>query len=91
MKGAAMRLAYMISAGLLMVCAAQAQNQAQDQNRETRETQGLRGKTLDNCKADMQRLCAAARLKQECLVARWAKLSSDCQDGLASPMRGGGD
>lgn len=86
-----MRLACLIIAGLLLISPAQAQNQAQDLNRETRESEGLRGKTVENCKADMQRLCGVARLKQECLVAHWTKLSSDCQDGLASPMRGGGD
>jgi hypothetical protein len=82
-----MKLVQAFCACLLLVSSAQAQD------REPREipAQGLRGKTMENCKADIQRLCAPARLKQECLVAHWTKLSGDCQDGLATPMRGGGE
>lgn len=53
--------------------------------------QGLNGKTMESCKPDLQKFCDAANLKQECLVAHWTKISSDCQDALARPMRSGGD
>ncbi len=53
--------------------------------------QGINGKSMESCKADIRKYCDAAMLKQECLVAHWTKISSDCQDGLATPMRGGGD
>lgn len=82
-----MKLAHAICAALLLVSSAQ----AQDRGPREIPTQGLRGKTMENCKADIQRLCETARLKQECLVAHWTKLSGDCQDGLATPMRGGGE
>jgi hypothetical protein len=52
---------------------------------------GLNGKTTESCKPDLQKLCDAANLKQECLVLHWTKISSDCQDALARPMRSGGD
>ena len=52
---------------------------------------GLNGKSMESCKPDLQKFCDAANLKQECLVAYWTKISSDCQDALARPMRSGGD
>jgi hypothetical protein len=63
--------------------------QAQDRSRAP-TPQGLRGKSMESCKADAQKFCAAKALKQECLVTNWTKISSDCQDALATPMRGGG-
>ena len=52
---------------------------------------GLRGRMMDSCRADLQKFCGAVNLKQECLVAHWTRIASDCQDALATPMRGGGD
>jgi hypothetical protein len=54
-------------------------------------TQGLNGKTMESCKLDLQKFCDTANLKQECLVLQWTKISGDCQDALARPMRSGGD
>jgi hypothetical protein len=42
------------------------------------------------CAADIRKFCEAADLKQECLVAHWSKISSDCQDALATSARIGG-
>jgi len=36
------------------------------------------------CKADIQRFCSEANLKQECLVARWNKISAECRNVLGS-------
>jgi len=36
------------------------------------------------CKADIQRFCSEANLKQECLVARWDKISAGCRNVLGS-------
>ena len=36
------------------------------------------------CKADIQRFCSEANLKQECLVARWDKISAECRNVLGS-------
>jgi hypothetical protein len=36
------------------------------------------------CKADIHRFCDEANLKQECLVAHWSKISSECQGVLGS-------
>jgi hypothetical protein len=63
---------------------------AQDRSKEP-TPQGLNGKNMESCKADIGKFCDSVHLKQECLVTHWTKLSSDCQDALASPMRGGGD
>ena len=63
---------------------------AQDVSKEP-VPQGVNGKSIESCKAEIRKFCDAALLKQECLVAHWTKISSDCQDGLATPMRGGGD
>jgi hypothetical protein len=43
----------------------------------------------DICKPEVEKLCAAKALKQECLVANWTRLSSPCQDALLKPIRGG--
>jgi|1185.fasta_scaffold690182_2 hypothetical protein len=53
--------------------------------------QGLNGRTMESCRADIQKHCESANLKQECLVAHWTHISSDCQDALAIPMRNGGE
>jgi len=63
---------------------------AQDRSKEP-VPQGINGKSMESCNAEIRKFCDAAVLKQECLVAHWTKISSDCQDGLATPMRGGGD
>jgi hypothetical protein len=63
---------------------------AQDRGREP-VPQVVNGKSIESCKADIRKYCNAVVLKQECLVAHWTKISGDCQDGLATPMRGGGD
>ena len=36
------------------------------------------------CKTDIQRFCSEANLKQECLVARWDKISAGCRHVLGS-------
>ena len=36
------------------------------------------------CKADIQRFCDEANLKQECLIAHWSKISTECQEVLGS-------
>ena len=63
---------------------------AQDRSK-TAPPQGLNGKTMESCKPDIQKFCGSVNLKQECLVSHWTKISNDCQDALATPMRGGGD
>jgi hypothetical protein len=64
---------------------------AQLRDRSREEPQKLAGKTMDSCKADIRKYCDAADLKQECLVAHWSKISKNCQDVLAMPMRDGSD
>jgi hypothetical protein len=34
------------------------------------------------CKVDIQRFCSEANLKQDCLVARWDKISAECRNVL---------
>jgi hypothetical protein len=63
---------------------------AQDRSKEP-PPQGVNGKNMESCRADIRKFCNAANLKQECLVAHWTKISNDCQDALVTPMRGGGD
>jgi hypothetical protein len=36
------------------------------------------------CKTDIKRFCSEANLKQECLVARWNKISPECRNVLGS-------
>ena len=36
------------------------------------------------CKADIQRFCSEADLKQECLVARWDRISAECRNALGT-------
>jgi len=36
------------------------------------------------CKADIQRFCSEANLKQECLVARWDRISAECRNALGT-------
>ena len=81
-----MKTQYILLAAMILAPTAM----AQDKGREP-VPQRINGKSMASCKADIQKYCDAVVLKQECLVAHWTKISSDCQDGLATPMRGGGD
>jgi hypothetical protein len=36
------------------------------------------------CKADIERFCSGADLKQECLVARWDRISAECRNILGT-------
>ena len=81
-----MKIACLLLASLLCSASACAQERS-----KVPPPQGLNGKTMDSCKADIGKYCDQAHLKQECLVTHWSKISSDCQDALATPMRGGGD
>ena len=36
------------------------------------------------CKVDIQRFCSEANLKQECLVARWDRISAECRNVLGN-------
>jgi hypothetical protein len=63
---------------------------AQERSKEP-PPQGLNGRTMESCRAEIRKYCDSANLKQECLVAHWTHISSDCQDALAVPMRNGGD
>jgi len=63
---------------------------AQDRSKEPLP-QGTKDKTANSCRVDIQKYCNTVNLKQECLVAHWSHISSDCQDALAAPMRSGGD
>ncbi|HEY4077660.1 MAG TPA: hypothetical protein VGM26_12100 [Rhizomicrobium sp.] len=40
---------------------------------------------MEACKADIAKFCGDANLIQECLVAHWTKISSGCQEELATP------
>jgi len=81
-----MKTQYILLAAVILAPTAM----AQDRGREP-VPQGINGKSIESCKADIRKYCDAVVLKQECLVAHWTKISGDCQDGLATPMRGGGD
>jgi hypothetical protein len=82
-----MKIAYLLFAGLV-VCGPL---HAQGRSREPQSPPDADGKTVASCKADIRKFCDDANLKQECLVAHWSRLSNDCQNVLATPMRGGGD
>ena len=84
-----MRTIHVLSIMLTMTTAAFAQSSSSRSHENP--TQALNGKTMESCKPDLQKFCDAANLKQECLVMHWTKISSDCQDALARPMRSGGD
>ena len=45
---------------------------------------GDRARWIKICKADIQRFCDEANLKQECLIAHWSKISTECQDVLGA-------
>jgi len=81
-----MKMRCLLLIGILLPTAAL----AQDRSKET-QPRAVDGKVMETCKADIRTFCQAANLKQECLVGHWAKISSDCQDALATPMKGGGD
>jgi hypothetical protein len=81
-----MKTQYFLLAAMILSPVAMAQNRGGES-----VPQGVNGKSMESCKADIRKYCDAAVLKQECLVAHWTKISGDCQDGLATSMRGGGD
>jgi hypothetical protein len=81
-----MKVAYLAFGTMLFLSPAFAQERSKEP-----PPQGINGKTMESCRADVEKLCDRANLKQECLVAHWTRISSDCQDALATPMRGGGD
>jgi hypothetical protein len=81
-----MKIQYLLLAAIIFSPIAMAQERSKQP-----VPQGINGKSMESCKADIRKYCDAAMLKQECLVAHWTKISGDCQDGLATPMRGGGD
>ena len=81
-----MKIAYMVLGAMLFLYPAFAQERSKEPL-----PQGMGGKTMESCKVDVERFCDRASLKQECLVANWTRISSNCQDALATPMRGGGD
>jgi hypothetical protein len=43
-----------------------------------------KGRKESACKGDIQRYCSEANLKQECLVARWDKISVECRNVLGT-------
>jgi hypothetical protein len=45
---------------------------------------GDKTKLVRICKMDIQRFCDQANLKQECLVAHWAKISTECRGVLGT-------
>lgn len=51
---------------------------------QTDHSIGDRGRWIKICKVDIQRFCDEANLKQECLIAHWSKISTECQDVLGS-------
>jgi len=58
------------------------QSQERDRAPPPRHTPG---KGMEACKVDIARFCGDANLTQECLVAHWNKISSECQEELATP------
>lgn len=58
--------------------------QSQDRSREPPSRRAA-GKGMEACKADIAKFCGDANLTQECLVAHWNKISSECQEELATP------
>jgi hypothetical protein len=82
-----MKIAYLLFAGLVV----SGSLQAQDRSKEPQSLQDANGKIIASCKADIHKFCDGTNLKQECLVGHWTKVSNDCQEALATPMRGGGD
>jgi len=62
-----------IGVGHIAIAAANGASSANDSNRQE-----------PACKADIQRFCSEANLKQECLVARWDKISAECRNVLGS-------
>ena len=82
-----MKIACLFFAGLIV----SGPSQAQDRSKEPQSSQSTSVRTIESCKIDIQKFCGATNLKQECLVAHWTRISNDCQDALAKPMRGGSD
>jgi hypothetical protein len=61
--------------------AAAAQSQDRDRSPPARH---VPSKGIEACKADIAKFCGDANLTQECLVAHWTKISSECQEELAT-------
>lgn len=72
----AVALAGIILAPLIGAPAMAAANGASPENHKDRQELA--------CKTDIQRFCSEANLKQECLVARWDKISAECRNVLGS-------
>ena len=51
---------------------------------QTSHSANDKNKPALSCKADIQRFCSEANLKQDCLVARWDKISAECRNVLGS-------
>lgn len=53
---------------------------------ETQDVAASNGKSWIEtaCKADIRRFCSEADLKQECLVARWDRISPECRNVLGT-------
>jgi len=81
-----MKIAYMLLAILVILLPAYAQEHSKEP-----PPQGTNGKTMESCRPDVRKYCERANLTQECLVAHWTRISSDCQEALAAPIRDGGD
>lgn len=71
-----------VMALLLLAAPALAQSPARE---------SLEPRVLQACRLDIHLWCADARLRQECLVTRWTKLTNGCQDAIKVPMKAGGD
>lgn len=67
--------------GLTLMCAECAAAPASARSVPPAADKSSRGSA---CKLDIQRYCSEANLKQECLVARWDKLSPACRNALGS-------
>jgi hypothetical protein len=59
-------------------------NPAAAQTTQADRSSADKSKWIRVCKTDIQRYCDEANLKQECLVAHWSKISTECQDVLGS-------
>lgn len=55
-----------------------------------RSSVGMGSKTMESCKADIQKHCvrASGAMQKECLVKNWDHISNDCQDAVGTPGRG---
>jgi hypothetical protein len=81
-----MKMAVISAAALLIgIAAASAQGMAQS----SRPSVGMGSKTMEFCKADIQKHCARASgaMQKECLVKNWDHISNDCQDAVGTSGR----